>query len=473
VSAEARPGSPGPVRDVVIVGAGVAGLAAAWRLGGRDLLVLERDSRVGGRIRSLPRGERWINLGAHLFPGEGSAVHELVRALQLETALLEIPGSKSAVYFNGKVHAPPRAELLPLTLSLSIRERAALAVAGLRLRHGAAAWRRSQRRLPDENEAEWCRRAAGFGADRTLAQLLGPMPSSVDQIFRASARRAAGELDELSAGAGLSLFGALWVGKGSTSLRNIRGGSGRVSDAAEKWLGNRLCLEAPVRSVEVSDGHAVVTVQRSGVSQRIVSRHAIVALPAPLVSDVVKGLPDDVDRSLASVTYGPFVSMGVLTREQETMPWTRVYAVTTPGLSFDMLFNHANPLRHHREIGGGGSLMCYAGGRSAEVLMDLPVEEIRERFLGDLHRVYPQLRGLVEETVVQKWPIGNVHGTTRTNFEAMWRYSRRPASPVRFAGDYFAPLGGSLDAAARSGFEAADAVLADLAHPAAFEGRLA
>jgi oxygen-dependent protoporphyrinogen oxidase len=296
-----------------------------------------------------------------------------------------------------------------------------------------------------------------------MAQLLGTMPRNVEAIFRSATRRAAGELDELSAGAGLSLFGALWVGKDRASQRNIRGGSGRLSEAAQRWLGERLWLDATVTRVQAEEGGAVISVRRSGTDQRLTARHVIVALPAPLARETVCGLPSAVDRSLASVTYGPFVSMGVLTRRSDEAPWRQVYAVTTPELSFDMLFNHANPLGHHGEVGVGGSFMCYAGGRPARQLLESSPEQIRERFLGDLYRVYPQLRGLVQEAVVQKWPIGNVHATPRTSFEAMYRYSTRPGSPVRFAGDYFAPLGGTLDAAARSGFAAADAVLSDLA----------
>jgi oxygen-dependent protoporphyrinogen oxidase len=140
------------------------------------------------------------------------------------------------------------------------------------------------------------------------------------------------------------------------------------------------------------------------------------------------------------------------------MPWTRVYAVTTPGLCFDMLFNHANPLSH--EAGQGpGSFMCYAGARAAEPLLGLPGDHIRERFLADLFRLYPQLRGQVEETVLQRWEIGNVYGTPGARLDAIWRYARRRDMPVHLAGDYFGAQGGLLDAAVRSGFDAADAVL--------------
>ena len=47
------------MKDVVVVGAGIAGLTAAWQLRDLDTLVLEADDRVGGRIKSFDRGAHW------------------------------------------------------------------------------------------------------------------------------------------------------------------------------------------------------------------------------------------------------------------------------------------------------------------------------------------------------------------------------------------------------------------------------
>ena len=54
--------------EVAVVGGGIAGLTAAWNLRDRDVVVLEAEPRIGGRIRSEPRGEYWLNLAAHIFP---------------------------------------------------------------------------------------------------------------------------------------------------------------------------------------------------------------------------------------------------------------------------------------------------------------------------------------------------------------------------------------------------------------------
>ena len=73
-------------RDVVVIGGGIAGLAAAWRLRHRDVLLLEASDRQGGRMRSEVRGEYWLNYGAHLFPPPGSIVDGMASECGLETA---------------------------------------------------------------------------------------------------------------------------------------------------------------------------------------------------------------------------------------------------------------------------------------------------------------------------------------------------------------------------------------------------
>lgn len=54
--------------DVIVVGAGISGLAFAWKAAqdGKKVLVLEREERVGGCIHSVRREDGyWYELGAH------------------------------------------------------------------------------------------------------------------------------------------------------------------------------------------------------------------------------------------------------------------------------------------------------------------------------------------------------------------------------------------------------------------------
>ncbi len=433
--------------DVIVVGGGIAGLTAAWMLRHRSVLVLEASDRFGGRMRSEPRGEYWLNLGAHLFPGRGSLLDALVAELGLET--LSIPGSTTAMEFEGRVFPTRRVEAYPLRLPLSLSERIAFARAGLKLR---TAVRRDLDSAARGGRGTERRRAE---LDRTtFAEFLGPLPRRVEGIFRCAARRATAEANEMAASVGIRLFAQVWSGPDSEISLNLRGGTARLPVAMAQQLGAAARTGSTVTAVEVEGGEAVVTYCTGSETVRVSARHVIVAAPAHVARRVVRTISPPVERFLRSVSYGPFLSMAVLTSERDRAPWDDVYALMTPGRSFDMLFNHASCLRRGVRR-PGGSLMVYVGGPPARSLMESNDEEVRDVYLRDLYRVYPSLRGHVSETLIHRWDPGN---TFRRPGVAAPPAASVTDGSIHFAGDYFAELG-NMEAAARSGRAAARAVM--------------
>ena len=73
--------------DVVVVGAGMAGLTAARTLAeaGQKVLVVEAQDRIGGRIWTRHVGDEAIELGAEFIHGRPPELWALIDEAGLET----------------------------------------------------------------------------------------------------------------------------------------------------------------------------------------------------------------------------------------------------------------------------------------------------------------------------------------------------------------------------------------------------
>ena len=89
--------------DVLVLGAGIAGLAAARALAERGIhpLVLEARDRVGGRIHSLQTGQGFVELGAEFVHGRASELWALIEEAGIETA--ERDGTMLRAEFDGGI----------------------------------------------------------------------------------------------------------------------------------------------------------------------------------------------------------------------------------------------------------------------------------------------------------------------------------------------------------------------------------
>jgi monoamine oxidase len=93
---------------VLVVGAGIAGLACARalaRAGVDDLVVLELEDAVGGNSRGHRLGGSGCPLGAHYLPLPGPQAHE-VRELLFELGLLRHEGGRSVPDERHLCHSP-------------------------------------------------------------------------------------------------------------------------------------------------------------------------------------------------------------------------------------------------------------------------------------------------------------------------------------------------------------------------------
>ncbi len=85
---------PGESRGTVaVIGAGLAGLTAAYRLQQRgfDVTVFETRDRVGGRVWTIRKGDYIMDLGAAFYLGTYRESIDLIREVGLGPLFTEVP----------------------------------------------------------------------------------------------------------------------------------------------------------------------------------------------------------------------------------------------------------------------------------------------------------------------------------------------------------------------------------------------
>ncbi len=265
--------------DCVVVGAGLAGLAAAQELvrKGRDVVVLEARDRVGGRIENahLSDGQVIEMGGQWLGPGHDS-MYELVRRHGLE--LLEPSEGDLAMRIDGQVrHVPTKDEV---EHSLTPFEVSDLGQGLLRLRRLAQrvsadhAWAAANAAWLDQGLLRWvATNVRTPGGQEYFARIFeGGMRVSMGDLTLAEALRRVND--------GVDLESLVAI-NGGLKQQRVAGGVAQVADRMAAELGDRVHLGTPVASIRQDADHVVVTTREG---EEFTARSAIVTLPPRLAA---------------------------------------------------------------------------------------------------------------------------------------------------------------------------------------------
>ena len=427
--------------EVVILGAGLAGMTAAYNLRDRDVVVLEARDRVGGRTLSGEHERYWYNSGAQ-FVWDPRTV-EMCQRLGLD--VLGGDGADAAVFANGRLATAPDANSLFLKMPISWPEKIRFALTILRLRRIAA----RMHGLDPELDA------------KSLSEVIGPTSRATREILEMATTSGTGlSTDEVSGAIGLGYAIHLFGGDVNSTLKAVRGGTQQITKTITHAIDpERVMLDCKVQSVTPTANGVNVRYKRQGAIEEIEAGACICALTADAVLDVIPDLPEAKRDALRQVLpYAQVVTVAWLTDEQDPMPWDRLLAVPAIGLSFELLSNNAFFTRRGVRR-SGGTLVTLATGPRAEALTALDDIAVVERLRADLVRMFPNQRDVIQraQTRVARW-----RGLPRFGKGWLGRQQtlREPLGKVYFCGDYTAQPG--TPGAVGSGYHAARAVRAAL-----------
>lgn len=433
-SSASRDASAG--KRVIVIGAGLAGLAAAHELAqaGYDVAVIEARGRPGGRVETLREP---FDDGQHA-----------------EAGALFVPAAHVLTLRYARQFG------LGLQPALPLFEARLFYLRGRRVTGGARAdWPfalRSDERaigyssLWDKYVDKPIAGLADEALDRmSVAELLRQQGASAEAI----ALLRIGFLDMM--GEGIESYSALQLKQrlaSAGSTYTVRGGTDLLPRAFAAKLEGRIRYGSPV--VRLERAQTSVTVLTGG--ERLSADHVVCTLPAPVLGelDVTPRFSAEKAAALRDLRYTSVVRVLLQFRRKA---WTaeHLHILATTDLPLQWIFEHTV-----HQPGPRGILEAQALGSHARRLGRMAESERIAFALSQLERVFPGIgaqyeRGNSKSWDDDPWARGAFAYFAPGQALGLREELARPEGRVHFAGDHTSTASGWMQGALESGLRAA------------------
>jgi len=278
---------------VIVIGGGLAGLAAARDLIARGAVVqlIEARSRLGGRVWSVTDrdfSDTPLELGGEFIDGDHHAIRSLCHEFKLTLAPVLKEGFGLALDANGRVQVFNGMRPIWNDFKAALHQEAAAL--------GAA-------------DCDWNSTAAQAIGRHSTESLLRARGASREVIAMAQALRGffVADPDRLSALVGVELSMQV-KDPGHVNVSRIKGGNDRLVQALAKQKGLKTTLKTPVTRIEQDDREVrVIAADGSKRGALIKADYAVLATPAPIARamDFDPAPPSALRRAWQALDNGP------------------------------------------------------------------------------------------------------------------------------------------------------------------------
>lgn len=438
--------------DVIVIGAGLAGLQAAILLQdeGAKVLVVEANNRVGGRVHTLDDVEgRPEAGGSEVGSGYARALSMLTRigspATYKWAESIQLP---FALHVNGKLIDPASWDKSELN-DLPAKER---------MSFGMGPFALAQILMPRPNPLE------------DLTSWLDPKHFDLDVSFDAWLRSrgvsdaALRYLDAIMSADSTKDISALWQIRSAKvspqmgsidSLRSLVAGMSRLPEGMRGLLKGDVRLDSPVTAIRDRGDHMEVTIRGR---RKLRAARVICTVPLPVLRriHIEPGLPKLQQEAVNQIPYttglSVFFSVDKPYWDEDGMP-ASTWTLGPLGRVF-----------RHNKAGGGYYLWNFKSGLSARGYDKLTDKEAGERALREFIAVRPSVEGRIAPLAVTSWDrnpwtLGHLPYRAPGQIAKFGSVLGARHGRLHFAGDHTAVLMTGMEGAMESGERAALEVL--------------
>lgn len=442
-------------KNVLVLGAGMAGLAAAYELkkAGHKVQVLEARKRPGGRVSTVRDAFAeglYAEEGAAGFSEAYTTAVKYIEELGLEKMPYPMPQLPVVHHLNGERFVVTPGEPVEWPYELS-KEEKELGPWGLVTKYIIET-------LPPEisQTHNWNKTPLLTLDEMSLADYMKAMGASDGAIKLVQNSQWFASMPEETSALSLAVsdFG-LFMG-GAPFI--LKGGNDKLPKAMAEKIKENIEYGVVISSISDEGENIKVSATKAGEDKTFTADHVICTFPAPVVRKmkIVPSLEPDVREALENMPYMD-ITRTYLQVDRPFWLQNGISGTAVTDLPIGGVTGHthsADPAEHP------AILESYISGPGAEILGEKPEQEVVQQTLEEMEKVHPEVEEHFQKAYVKAWsedPFtqGGVSWPAPGDVGKYLALLQRPHGRIHFAGEHTSILRSTVEGAMRSGIRAA------------------